>query len=144
MYELLKENYVEDAMKKFRFKYSKEFLVWALTGPGYIKEWHIGLRVQKNQRLVGFISGTPMAISVQGKAIRMAATDFLCVHAKLRAKRITPVLIKELTRRVNLQHVWQSIYTAGKYIPTPITESHYYYRCLDYKKLLEVALLSQL
>lgn len=33
--------------------------------------------------------------------------NFLCVHKKLRAKRLAPVLIKEVTRRVNLMGIWQ-------------------------------------
>lgn len=33
--------------------------------------------------------------------------NFLCVHKKLRAKRLAPMLIKEVTRRVNLMGVWQ-------------------------------------
>ena len=139
MFELLRDNYVEDSVRKFRFKYSQEFLVWALTGPGYVKDLNVGLRVQKNHKLVGFLSATPVTTHVCGKSINMAITDFLCVHSKLRNKRITPVLIKELTRRANVHHIWQGIYTAGKYMPTPISESHYYYRCLDYKKLVDVS-----
>jgi len=48
-----------------------------------------------------------------------AEINFLCVHKKLRSKRLTPVLIKEVTRRVNLQNIWQAIYTAGVVLPTP-------------------------
>jgi hypothetical protein len=33
--------------------------------------------------------------------------NFLCVHKKLRSKRLAPVLIKEVTRRVNLQGIFQ-------------------------------------
>jgi hypothetical protein len=33
----------------------------------------------------------------------MCEINFLCIHKKLRAKRLAPVLIKEVTRRVNLQ-----------------------------------------
>jgi glycylpeptide N-tetradecanoyltransferase len=38
--------------------------------------------------------------------IAMAEINFLCVHKKLRTKRLAPVMIKEITRRVNLQNVW--------------------------------------
>ena len=44
VYSLLSENYVEDDGCTFRFDYSVEFLQWALTPPGYIKDWHIGVR----------------------------------------------------------------------------------------------------
>ena len=33
--------------------------------------------------------------------------NFLCIHKKLRAKRLAPVLIKEVTRRVNLRGIFQ-------------------------------------
>jgi hypothetical protein len=35
----------------------------------------------------------------------MVEINFLCVHKKLRSKRLAPVLIKEITRRVNLTNV---------------------------------------
>jgi len=37
----------------------------------------------------------------------MVEINFLCVHKKLRSKRLAPVLIKEITRRVNLRDIWQ-------------------------------------
>ena len=51
--------------------------------------------------------------------------NFLCVCKKIRSKRLAPVLIKELTRRVNRRDGWQAIYTAGINIPTPITQATY-------------------
>jgi hypothetical protein len=36
-------------------------------------------------------------------AIKAVEINFLCVHKKLRSKRLAPVLIKEVTRRVNLE-----------------------------------------
>jgi len=80
---------------------------------------------------------------VEGKLLNMAEINFLCVHSKLRTKRMAPVLIKEVTRRINLKEVWQAVYTAGKYIPAPISESNYYYRCLNFKKLNDVSSFKQ-
>lgn len=122
----------------FRFKYSVPFLRWALKPPGYIPEWILGARVDKNKRLVGFITGIPVKVGLGGSVIEMAEINFLCVHKKLRAKRLAPVLIKEVTRRINLRNVWQAMYTAGKYIPTPFAESLYYHRSLNVKKLTEI------
>jgi len=39
----LTENYVEDEDGLFRFDYSKEFLKWALTPPGYYQDWIFGI-----------------------------------------------------------------------------------------------------
>jgi len=38
--------------------------------------------------------------------LKMAEINFLCVNKKLRSKRLAPVLIKEVTRRVNLRDIW--------------------------------------
>lgn len=48
---------MEDEDNMFRFDYSKDFLRWALTPPGYYKEWIVGVRVIKSKKMVGFISG---------------------------------------------------------------------------------------
>jgi len=68
----------------------------------------------------------------------MAEINFLCVHKDLRAKRLAPVLIKEITRRVNLHNIWQAIYTAGVTIPTPVTNASYWHRNLNPKKCIDV------
>jgi glycylpeptide N-tetradecanoyltransferase len=51
--------------------------------------------------------------------------NYLCVHKKLRSKRLAPVLIKEVTRQVHLKGVFQAIYTAGVVIPTPVSVCRY-------------------
>jgi len=70
--------------------------------------------------------------------VKMAEINYLCVHKKLRANRLAPVLIKEVTRRVHLRNIWQAIYTAGTLIPTPITQAKYFHRSLNPKKLVDV------
>lgn len=50
-----------------------------------------------------------------------AEINFLCIHKKLRSKRLAPVLIKEITRRCNIKGIFQAIYTAGIFLPTPIS-----------------------
>jgi hypothetical protein len=53
-------------------------------------------------KLVGFITGIPCQMRVYDKTMPMVEINFLCVHKKLRSKRLAPMLIKEVTRRVNL------------------------------------------
>ncbi|PHJ15983.1 myristoyl :protein n-myristoyltransferase, partial [Cystoisospora suis] len=48
------------------------------------------------------------------------------------------VLIKEVTRRVNLRNIWQAVYTAGIVLPTPVAQCRYWHRSLNPKKLIEV------
>mmetsp|Transcript_115218 Transcript_115218/g.367614 ORF Transcript_115218/g.367614 Transcript_115218/m.367614 type:complete len:476 (+) Transcript_115218:181-1608(+) len=138
IYVLLSENYVEDDDSMFRFDYSVGFLRWALKPPDYLRQWHLGVRVKTNCKLVGFITGIPANIQVYDRSIKMVEINFLCVHKKLRSKRLAPVLIKEITRRVNKENVWQAVYTAGVVLPRPISECRYYHRSLNPKKLIEV------
>ncbi|XP_023516382.1 glycylpeptide N-tetradecanoyltransferase 1-like [Cucurbita pepo subsp. pepo] len=138
VYNLLKNNYVEDDENLFRFNYSKEFLGWALRPPGYFTSWHIGVRAKASKKLVAFISGIPARIRVRDEVVKMAEINFLCVHKKLRSKRLAPVMIKEVTRRVHLENIWQAAYTAGVVLPTPITTCQYWHRSLNPKKLIDV------
>ena len=112
VYKLLTQNYVEDDDNMFRFDYSEKFLLWALTPPGYHKDWHVGVRQVSNKRLRGFITGIPADMRVRGRSIHMAEINFLCVHKKLRDKRLAPVLIKEVTRRINRRDIWQAAYVS--------------------------------
>jgi glycylpeptide N-tetradecanoyltransferase len=126
----------------FRFDYSVPFLQWALTPPGYFSDWLFGVRGGPKNKLLGFISGVPLHVNVRGKKILMAEINFLCVHKNLRTKRLAPVLIREVTRRVNRRNIWQAIYTAGIVIPKPISKTTYWHRSLNPKKLLDVGFSS--
>ncbi|GLE00886.1 hypothetical protein PINS_up009683 [Pythium insidiosum] len=138
VYELLTQNYVEDDSATLRFDYSVDLLRWAMTPPGYRKDWLVGVRNAKNNKLMAFISGIPVKVRAYEHTMEMAEINFLCVHKKLRAKRLAPVLIKEITRRVNLQNIWQAVYTAGAVLPMPVSQCRYYHRSLNPKKLIEV------
>ncbi|KAF8965241.1 N-myristoyl transferase [Flammula alnicola] len=136
VYDLLTFNYIEDDHAAFRFQYTAEFLAWALKPPGYHKEWHIGVRVSSNKKLVAFISGVPMTLRVRKHVIQLSEINYLCVHKKLRSKRLAPVLIKEVTRQCHLKGIFQAIYTAGVVIPTPVSVCRYYHRLLNIPKLV--------
>jgi len=75
---------------------------------------------------------------VHDKPVKMVEINFLCVNKKLRAKRLAPVLIKEVTRRVNLTDVWQAVYTAGVVLPKPVAKNRYYHRSLNPNKLISI------
>lgn len=133
----------------------------ALTAPGYSPDWHIGVRVAKTGKLIAFISGIKIDVRVRSRygtvlhvlmvwstadshrTFVAAEVNFLCVHKKLRSKRLAPVLIKEVTRRVNLLNVWQAIYTGGVVIPTPIGTCRYYHRNLNPQKLVDIGFSAQ-
>ncbi|KAG9318813.1 acyl-CoA N-acyltransferase [Chiua virens] len=138
VYDLLSLNYVEDDEAAFRFKYSAEFLEWALKPPGYRKEWHIGVRVSSNKKLVAFISGVPITLRVRQNVFLASEINYLCIHKKLRSKRLTPVLIKEVTRQVNLCGIAQAIYTVGLLLPTPVATCRYFHRLINVPKLIDI------
>lgn len=95
---------MEDDDNMFRFDYSIEFLRWALNPPGFYKDWIVGVKAVSTKKLVGFISGIPVHLNIEDEAtkVKMTEINFLCVHKKLRASRLAPVLIKEITRRVHV------------------------------------------
>jgi glycylpeptide N-tetradecanoyltransferase len=98
----------------------------------------VGVRNAKTKKLVACITGVPAMITVYGAAMKMCEINFLCIHKKLRSKRLAPVLIKEVTRRVNLEGIFQAAYTAGVVIPKPVASCRYYHRSINPKKLIEV------
>ena len=110
----------------------------ALKSPGWRKEWHVGVRASKSRKLVAFISGVPASLRVRSNVIRTTEINFLCVHKKLRSKRLAPVLIQEITRRCYLLGIFQAIYTGGIVLPKPVSSCRYFHRSLDWLKLYEV------
>lgn len=139
VYDLLYENYVEDDDATFRFKYSASFLDWALKPPGWQKSWYPCVRVAATGKMVAFISAIPTSIQLRDNdLIKSVEINFLCVHKKLRSKRLAPVLIKEITRRVNQKDIWQALYTAGVVLPSPVSTCRYYHRPLNWTKLYEI------
>ena len=89
------------------------------------------------KKLVAFISGIPVTLRVREHVLRCSEINFLCIHKKLRGKRLAPVLIKEVTRRCNLESVWNAIYTVGVVLPRPISTCRYFHRSLDWLRLYE-------
>ncbi|XP_051529802.1 glycylpeptide N-tetradecanoyltransferase 1-like isoform X2 [Myxocyprinus asiaticus] len=136
--ELLNENYTEEDDNTLRLHYSPQFLLWALCPPGWQSKWYCGIRVNASQKLVGFISAIPATIKLFDIAIRMVEVNFMCVHKKLRLKRMAPVLIKEITRRVHQQGVFQAVYSASALFPKPIANCRYWQRSLNPRKLIEL------
>ncbi|KAH7313512.1 acyl-CoA N-acyltransferase [Stachybotrys elegans] len=137
VYELLNGHYVEDDEAMFRFNYSPAILRWAMMAPGWKARYHVGVRATQSRKLVAFISAIPVNLRVRGNMILCSEVNFLCVHKKLRGKRLTPVLIKEITRRSNEDGIWQGLFTAGIVLPKPISTCRYFHRAINWMKLYE-------
>ena len=142
LYEFLKSNYVEDDDHMFRFDYSKDFLKWHLNPPGFFPEWLISVvledKIKNKKKMVGFIAGLPIKIHIHGTDITLAEIDFLCVKKEFRSKRLAPVLIKEVSRRIHMRNMWWAVYTSGTLLPKPFCQTTYYHRNLDVKKLVDI------
>ena len=134
--EFLKENYIRDEF--FEFHYSKELVKWAIQPPKYRDEWNLAIRKKNDKKLVSFMSGIPLRVRMNEKTINMLQINFLCVSEQLRDSKFTPMLIGELKRRMNLQNIWQAVYTVVKRLPTPIAKVKYWHRLINVKKLNRV------
>lgn len=106
--------------------------------PGWHKDWHVGVRATQSKKLVAFISAIPVHLRVRAKTIVCSEVNFLCIHKKLRSKRLAPVLIKEITRISYTKGIWQGLYTAGVVLPRPLSTTRYYHRSIDWQKLYDV------
>ncbi|KER25509.1 hypothetical protein T265_14205, partial [Opisthorchis viverrini] len=93
LYDLLYENYVEDDDHLFRFDYSKHFLKWALQPPGWHPDWHVGLRVNKSEKLVGFIAAIPCNLQIYENYW----------HRPLNPRKLLECGFSHLTRNMTLQ-----------------------------------------
>lgn len=49
-----------------------------------------------------------------------------------------PRALLQITRRVNLEDIWQAVYTAGVLLPKPVSEAQYWHRSLNPKKLIAI------
>jgi glycylpeptide N-tetradecanoyltransferase len=136
--KLLSDYYVEDPNATLRLSYTKESIQWALSGPGSRPDWIFGVRATESGKLLAFISGVAMKVRVNDDVIQMGEVNFLCVHPKLRHKKLAPLMIREITRRINLQEIWQAVYTGAVLRPDAIASARYWHRPIDIKKLVDI------
>lgn len=137
LYIHLRDNFGEDSNSFFRFHYSKEFLLWSLSVSKKKKELHIGVRVVANKKLIAFIAAIPATLTIYDKNIPLVEIDYLCIHKKLRGKRLAPLLIQEVTRRVFIIKMFSAIYTFGEDRMKPVSKAIYWHRFLNIEKCLD-------
>jgi glycylpeptide N-tetradecanoyltransferase len=135
--KLLAAYYVEDVGANFRLTYSEDFIKWALSGPDAEPDWFFCVRASETKKILACIAGTRMKVRVNNDEIQMAEINFLCVHPKLRQKKLAPLMIREVTRRINLTGIWQAVYTGAVLRSDPVTSARYWHRTLNVKKLKE-------
>jgi glycylpeptide N-tetradecanoyltransferase len=108
-----------------------------MMAPGWKRRYHVGVRASQSRKLVAFISAVPATLRVRDKKFLASEVNFMCVHKKLRGKRLAPVLIKEITRISNLDGIWQGVHTAGIVLPRPVSTCRYFHRAINWQKLWE-------
>ena len=136
IYSFLLEYYVNNPNASKRFHYSKELLKWFL-----ISEYNdLIIGVKYKNKIYATICGIPLTVRILDKNIKMVEINFLCIHHKLRNKRLSPVLIKEITRRTNLHNIWQAFYTTDLELPNNLFEGNYYHRYINVPKLIDLDL----
>jgi glycylpeptide N-tetradecanoyltransferase len=91
----------------------------------------LGVRVKKNNLLCGFIGGTVVTNNLKSKVVKTGEVNIICVHHKLRNKRLSVQLIKEITRLFNLKQCYQGVFVTERYVPKPICSAQSYHRAID-------------
>lgn len=138
LYNLLSNHYLEEQDEIYRAIYSKDLLQWSLMPPNYKSSWHLGIRIKTTKKLVAFISAIPVNISLYQEEQKMVEINYLCIHKKLRNKRLAPILIKEISRRAARNHYFHAIYTAGKHYQQELSKMCYFHRSLNVQKLIDI------
>jgi glycylpeptide N-tetradecanoyltransferase len=115
-----------------------QVIIRGLIADPEFKDWILGVQVKANKKLVGFVTAYPGMLRIRDTTIPVANVNFMCVHKKLRDKRLFPLLLKEVTRRCNLQGYFHGLATSGRRIPTPFCAIKYFHRSLNPKKLIEI------
>lgn len=146
--ELLNQHYVESGDSRCRLVVTPDFLRWTLVTGRHIVDGHVGIRTLpkdgRRGKLVGFVSGTPVQLRYGEDSFVAAIINYLCVHGKLRRKRMMPVLISEITRRGRVNGILPGIYTSDRLLhDPPVTVARYYQRVLDRTHLLSTGYVSK-
>jgi glycylpeptide N-tetradecanoyltransferase len=140
LYNFLHAHYASNNDGSFRLDYPLEMIRFMLCPPNYEKSWHISIRF--NNKIVAFISGTPITIKLHHtNPVRLAEINFLCIAPNLRDKHLSPVLINEVTRRIKLKGYTGAVYTGGIKLSHAMTSCKIYHRPLQVKKLIDTKFL---
>lgn len=139
LHSFLSEHYVQDTDDRFRLRYSKEFITLLLTQNDTRSVAAITLR--ETGQIIGCISYVMTTNVVHGESFQMAEVNFLCIDETFRNKRMAPVLISEITRRVTRHGIDKAMYTVGNKIPTPFSVTRYYHRPLNVRFLIDIGFM---
>lgn len=133
--EFLRKNYSGDASEGHMLRYSEEFLRWMLEADNGKKRYCIVLRLCG--RMVGFVFGREHIVDIRGERSRVLGANFLCVSQEMRGRGLAPVLIREVTRRANVDGIFRGVFTSEARLFFNVSRGRYYHRPLNPQKLFE-------
>lgn len=149
----LNEHYVEDVGHRFRFRYAP-VTVRALCftggedragsagsgrrpspGPSPVC---LGVRYPSpTGRLCAVIVGVPHRVYLGGESYPAYFVDFLTVHKQLRGRRMTPVLIRELARRIANDGHLLAYYNLMTAPTAPVVDMKFYHYPMRLERLVQ-------
>jgi len=135
----INKNYSDDLEHGYKRHYTKEFIKWY-----YGSNVHkcLGVKLKNdNLLLVGLICGKVIKMQLNKNIMDMIESNFLCIHTKLRQKRLTTVLITELIRLFKMDKFSCGCYASNTYLPTPIISANNFERAINLKLLLSTGLV---
>jgi len=136
--DFLLNNYLSNDNRTRLYFYSKESIKWYALCPGYSPELFVCVRDKETRKIVGNIFGVLVTVKVNEKIIKMVEIDLLAIDSRLRNNNMAPLLIKEITRRVNLMGIVNAIYSGTLDLPNKLVSARYFHRPINIKKLNEV------
>lgn len=128
IHDFLLDHYVGD--ESFGLAYTRSVLKFWLQDA--IK---VAIR-DTDGKLIGFVTAGICPVVLDSQPINSGCVDFLCVHSAHRGARLAPILITEVCRRLNLQGVYQAIYTVAKPIPGKFSMAAFFHRPLQPDNLI--------
>lgn len=136
IYDFLYLNYAEDHSQNFRLNYSKNFILWQINNLKKREGYIIGVR-NNSEKLIGFVHIREHDLFIKGKGVKAVSVNYLCLAKELRGKYYAPIIIKEATRRANLNGIYQAVFTGATILPQTFVAAKYYHRLLNVDELIE-------
>lgn len=133
--EFVNENNMDNVSAEFKLEYEPEFIKRMLINDKYTSDMSLGIKY--NNKIIGCIISSVSKSQVNRKILDTVEVNVLCVHPLFRNKRMCPILIRELSRRMQLLGYNYGLYNADVYLPKPFTTVQRYQRPINIKKLIE-------
>lgn len=134
----LNKYYVEDSKNQFRLNYQNKMMEFIYNNTTNVL---LCVRLVTNNVIVATICGKVVKTQINKNKVDNVEINFLCVHPKLRNKKLTPVLVSEIQRRFTLLGFQEGMFVSRNIIPTPVITAKYYHKIINPKVLVETGFI---